>query len=231
MSTKITVSGKLYEVEEGTRISEIARQALGDAAKRVMLADYNGNLIELSKKVKEDGEMKFLDVADKNGRRAYRRSVIFMMQEALKRLYPEERLDVRVHFSLGPGYFCRILDEYGDLVVISRICELRSGDIAAYTGSGGKTDLSRVVGTPGYEIDITDIGELKTNGYVPLENIYYRTERIEESCLPYPVNLKKGEYFLLDDYRTIGEDSRIFGAVSEKDIKGKVIYLIRRRGF
>ena len=119
----------------------------------------------------------------------------------------------------------------GDLVVISRICELRSGDIAAYTGSGGKTDLSRVVGTPGYEIDITDIGELKTNGYVPLENIYYRTERIEESCLPYPVNLKKGEYFLLDDYRTIGEDSRIFGAVSEKDIKGKVIYLIRRRGF
>ena len=36
--------------------------------------------------------------------------------------------------------------------------------------------------------------------------------------------------FLLDDYRTIGVDSRTFGEVRQSDLLGKVVYVFRRRG-
>ncbi len=119
MGVKISVEGTVYEVEEGSKILEIAEKAYGNDAKKMMLAEYNGRLIELGKKVKDDGEIRFLSTADKNGRRVYRRSVIFMMQEAIKRLHPNERLDVRVYFSVGSGYFCRIFDDDGGAVAIT----------------------------------------------------------------------------------------------------------------
>ena len=43
-----------------------------------------------------------------------------------------------------------------------------------------------------------------------------------------PLSLKKDEVFLLCDYREGGRDSRYFGAVSKKEIKGKVITILRR---
>jgi type IV secretory pathway protease TraF len=36
---------------------------------------------------------------------------------------------------------------------------------------------------------------------------------------------------MLCDYRTISEDSRYYGAVSQEDFYGKVITLLRRREF
>ena len=119
----------------------------------------------------------------------------------------------------------------GDLIVISRLSAPKAGDIAAYSLSGDKMEFSRVIGTTGYDIDISELGELKTNGYVPLESIYYRTERAEGSPVRYPVTVSEGALFLLDDYRTIGLDSRTFGTVSGDQIKGKVVYILRRRGF
>ena len=116
MGVTIRVDGKDYEVDEGTKILDLAKAVYGDDAKKMMLARYNGRLIELGKKVKEAGEITFLTIADKNGRRVYRRSVIFMMQEAIKRLFPGERMDVRVYFSVGSGYFCRIFDKDGSAV-------------------------------------------------------------------------------------------------------------------
>ena len=40
----------------------------------------------------------------------------------------------------------------------------------------------------------------------------------------------EGCLFLLNDCRTQGEDSRHFGGVPEKNVAGKVITLLRRRG-
>jgi signal peptidase I len=41
----------------------------------------------------------------------------------------------------------------------------------------------------------------------------------------------ENEYFLLDDYRISGKDSRVFGAIKKDDLLGKVAYILRRRGF
>ena len=120
----------------------------------------------------------------------------------------------------------------GDLVIYSRLSELRQGDIAAYASpQSNTTDFSRVIGLAGCEINITELGELKTNGYVPQESIFYRTEKVEGSTVQYPLTVEEGRYFLLDDYRTEGQDSRVFGTLEKDRIKGKVIYIVRRRGF
>jgi len=37
-------------------------------------------------------------------------------------------------------------------------------------------------------------------------------------------------FFLLDDYREIGVDSRAFGPVPADALLGKVVYVLRRRG-
>ena len=95
----------------------------------------------------------------------------------------------------------------------------------------GTQSISRVVGLEGCEIDITEAGELKTNGYIPSESVFYRTERAEGSSVVFPLTVRQGEVSLLDDYRTIGRDSRVFGPVEKDRIKGRIIYIVRRRGF
>ena len=140
------------------------------------------------------------------------------------------RFVIGVCIYRGSRMFPAIRD--GDLIIYSRLSELRQGDIAAYTSpQSAKTDFSRVIGLGGCEIDITELGELKTNGYVPQESIFYRTEKVEGSAVEFPLTVEDGRYFLLDDYRTEGQDSRVFGTLEKGHIKGKVIYIVRRRGF
>ena len=119
----------------------------------------------------------------------------------------------------------------GDLVIFSRLSAPSRGDVAVYLSKDGKPDLSRVCGTPGMEIDISPSGELRTNGYVPMESVFYRTEPHPEGDLLYPLVVGEGAFFLLDDYRTIGEDSRLYGELPRERVLGKVIYIVRRRGF
>ena len=46
----------------------------------------------------------------------------------------------------------------------------------------------------------------------------------------YPLTLAEDEFFVLCDYREGARDSRYFGPVSEGEIKGKVITVVRRSG-
>ena len=130
----------------------------------------------------------------------------------------------------GDNMFPALRD--GDLVIISRLSRPARSDIVLYEDpQDGKLRFSRVIGLEGMEIDITQTGELKTNGYVPQESIFYRTEQIEGSSIAFPLTVPEGQIFILDDYRTIGRDSRVFGPVESSRIEGKVIYTVRRRGF
>lgn len=79
--------------------------------------------------------------------------------------------------------------------------------------------IKRIIGVPGDEILIQDgtifiNGEIIDNSYdFALEDDY--TERF--FC-------DKNEYYLLGDNRQHSVDSRVFGAVNEKDLKGKVVF-------
>ncbi|MBP7186841.1 MAG: signal peptidase I [Ruminococcus sp.] len=90
------------------------------------------------------------------------------------------------------------------------------------------TYVGRIVAKGGDTVNITDKGGLVINGNTMIEtNIYNDTVRYE-GFVKYPVTLKDGEYFVLNDIRSSGEDSRYYGPVSESEILGKVITAVRR---
>ena len=77
---------------------------------------------------------------------------------------------------------------------------------------------------------INQYGDFLINGTAPAERVFYATTPLDGPNVEYPYTMRKGGYFLLDDYRTEGEDSRRFGQLLEDELLGKVVYIFRRRG-
>ena len=117
----------------------------------------------------------------------------------------------------------------GDLVLYYRLDkDYRQGDVVVLDVNG-ETQIRRVVAVAGDTVDVTEEG-LVVNGALQQESgIYEETHRYEEG-IAFPVTLKEGEVFLLGDGRGHSTDSRIYGPVNSRDIKGKAITVIRRRG-
>ena len=104
--------GREYAYPPGMTFLEIAEEICGPGDGDIVLAQTGGHLFELSQVLSEEfegREIRFISTVDKDGRRAYRRSMVFLMQKALDNLYPDQWLDVSVHHSLGQGYFCSII--------------------------------------------------------------------------------------------------------------------------
>ena len=120
----VIINGKEETYEEGTTLHEIAKRHKDDFKDDIVLAKYNGNLAELSKTISDGAKIEFLTTADKDGRRAYRRSVVFLLQRALMEVYPRPQFAyLRVHHSLGQGDFCTF--DGVDVITEKKIEELK----------------------------------------------------------------------------------------------------------
>lgn len=129
----------------------------------------------------------------------------------------------------GENMYPFVMD--GDLLILYKLDPYNVGDVVAYSvPDTEETRVSRIVAYGENEVEITDYGEVLLNGYLPAEKVFYKTERLDGSDIQFPLMMKSDEYFLLDDYRTEGYDSRAFGSVTEDAFKGKVLYLFRKRG-
>ena len=112
---KVIINEKEETYEDGTRLLDIAQLHQKDFKDDIVLAKYKGNLTELHKSISGVGSLEFLTTADKDGRRAYRRSVVFLLQRALMDVYPlPANPYLRVEHSLGQGDFCTI-DGVGEI--------------------------------------------------------------------------------------------------------------------
>lgn len=127
----------------------------------------------------------------------------------------------------GDDMFPRISS--GDILLYYRLeRNFSSGDVLVFR-KDGKIRTGRVVAHGGDSVEITGEGELKVNGSIVVENnVFYKTYPYGKKRVKYPLSLKKDEVFILCDYREGGKDSRYFGAVTKKEIKGKVITILRR---
>ena len=134
-----------------------------------------------------------------------------------------------VHIHEGNRMYPFLMD--GDLLITYKLEDYRVGDIVAYRHpETGKTEISRIVAVDENIIQITEYGELLINGVSPTERVFYPTAPLEGENVEYPYNMRRGGYFVLDDYRTEGDDSRRFGQLLREDLLGKVVYVFRRRG-
>mgnify|MGYP000764851995 FL=1 len=103
-----------------------------------------------------------------------------------------------------------------------------SGDVAVFEDNGRNT-TGRVVAVAGDTVDITKDG-LKINGADQVsQDIYFDTTQFKDG-VDFPVTVGSGQVFILGDNRPQASDSRIYGCIDIKDVKGKVIAIIRSRG-
>ena len=118
----------------------------------------------------------------------------------------------------------------GDLLLHYRLDRTPGDREVVVFEKEGKTYVGRVVARGGDTVEIREDALLQINGNAIVENeIYYLTEPYDEG-IEYPVTLTDEEVFILCDYREGAKDSRYFGPVTKKELKGTVITAIRRSG-
>ena len=134
-----------------------------------------------------------------------------------------------VQINRGDRMYPFILD--GDLVVTYKLGSYREGDVVVYRNpETGRSEISRISAVGPAEVLISYSGQLLVDGFTREDRVFYLTRPLEESALTYPYQVGQDRYFLLDDHRNAGRDSRLFGELSKEDLLGKVVYVFRRRG-
>ena len=116
----------------------------------------------------------------------------------------------------------------GDLLLYYRLADdYVTGDVMVFE-KNGQQYVGRIVAQGGDTVQVTDQATLVINGSTVLESdIYYTTPKYDNGPT-YPLTLAADEYFILCDYREGARDSRYFGPVSQSEVKGKVITVVRR---
>ena len=105
---------------------------------------------------------------------------------------------------------------------------LPTGQTSGCRGCHCQQYVGRIVAKGGDSVEITEQATVKVNESVVLEqNIFYQTPQYE-SDVTYPLQLQDQQYFVLGDHREGATDSRYLGAVDTREIKGKIITVIRR---
>lgn len=94
-------------VAENTSFEEMKKQYVNDEKDPVVLALFRGQLRELAKTIQASGEVTFLPMSDKDGKRTYRRSVTILMQRAIQLLWGNE-VRLKVRYSLGQSLYCEL---------------------------------------------------------------------------------------------------------------------------
>jgi uridine kinase len=107
-------------VPEGTTFLELAERYQKNYRDKIVLAQVDYSLRELNRTVNRPCEVSFHTVSDRDGRRTYRRSVTLLMQKAIQNLW-EDRVKVRVYYSLGNGYYCELKGMQADVETIREI--------------------------------------------------------------------------------------------------------------
>ena len=109
---RVTLGNITKEYKKGTTYSEIAREFQPDYEHQIVLAMVDGyHLRELRKTVEKDCEIHFLTTADPIGNDTYRRSLCFLFIKAFHDISGHDlkhRVRIRVHFTMGPGFYCTV---------------------------------------------------------------------------------------------------------------------------
>ena len=88
--------GAVRQYEEGSSALDIARKISEGLAKKIIAAEVNGQVWDLSRPLKKDATIKFLTWDDENGKSTFWHSSAHLMAEATEDLFPG------VKFWVGP---------------------------------------------------------------------------------------------------------------------------------
>ena len=105
-------SGKKLEItEKNLCLKDLAEKEQQDFAGRIVLAEVNGSLKELTKKVKENDQIRWLDATTPDGYRTVQRGLSFLLVWAVRQILAEQGkkgYETEIEFSINQGFYCEI---------------------------------------------------------------------------------------------------------------------------
>jgi len=105
----VQVGEQIKQYEEGIDYQKIARDFQSQYPNDIVLAFANGRLQELRKELNQDTGLRFVTTEDTIGQQTYRRSLCFMMVKAIYDVAQHKSIrKVRIHYSIGSGYYTTI---------------------------------------------------------------------------------------------------------------------------
>lgn len=99
--------GRIITGERGAKLEEFINIIQEDDKPLIVGLVLDGALRELTYPLNQDGQASLVTMADSDGARIYRRSLVFLLEAAFKRCFPEGQLTIDHSVSSG-GYFCQI---------------------------------------------------------------------------------------------------------------------------
>mgnify|MGYP001805146897 CR=1 FL=1 len=90
-------NGDIKTTEKGSTPMDIAKQISEGFARNVISASFNGNILETSTPLENDGSLILYSWKDEEGKRAFWHSSAHILAQALEELYPNIKL------SIGPA--------------------------------------------------------------------------------------------------------------------------------
>lgn len=110
----------------------------------------------------------------------------------------------------------------GEIVLYVRISpQYQKGDVVSVRIPDGEYYVKRIIATEGDTIDLKD-GRVYVNDE-PLDEPYIKGETLpQEGTVRYPFTVKEDQIFVMGDNRETSMDSRSFGVVGTRQIKGRI---------
>jgi len=107
---------------------------------------------------------------------------------------------------------------------VYRLEAIARGDVVVfrYPRDPSKSYIKRVVGVPGDRVRVA-AGRVYLNGQA-LQEDYVSLDETDLRSYP-EVTVPAGAYYVMGDHRTMSNDSREFGPVSERYIYGKAVFV------
>lgn len=102
---KVRIGQEEKEYAKQTLFLAIAREYQPQYADDIVLVVHNNKLKELDRVLDAAGSLDFITTADVNGRKAYRRSMLMLLEKAAFELYGTQ-VRIRVMHTLGNGQYC-----------------------------------------------------------------------------------------------------------------------------
>lgn len=132
---KATVNQSIYEVKEGTTLSDLAKQVQLPQEPIILLAYMDGKLRELFTPMTKDCHVRFVTLKEQAGYMAYKRTATLMFLKACEDLLGTgATTKIALDYSIGNSIFCdfledRVMDEAFARSIQKRMEELAKANL------------------------------------------------------------------------------------------------------
>lgn len=103
-AVSVKIKDKTYKYSKEITLQEIANEVEKESKHPILLAKVNNQFKELTSTLKEDSEIEFLDLTNREGNRCHVNGLIYMLVYAVKKLYGNNE-DIVVQHSLDKGIY------------------------------------------------------------------------------------------------------------------------------